>query len=157
MGETVDEQGLTLTATGDAPPDRNAALRTDDGRTDSAGRAARQTSFRRRVATFAAYARARLGPSVAATVSVLEKVRDRSCAMRRAGERRESANVPTFEEAAETARKEWLRAISCFDQVVDPDLIDYATYSLRAAERKYVYLLKKAREESASAAHTSTR
>lgn len=157
MGETVDEQGLTLTATGDAVPGRNGALRTDDRRTGRAARAARHTSFRRRVATFAAHARARLGPGVAATVSVLEKVRDRSCAMRRAGERRESANVPTFEEAAEIARKEWLHAISYFDQVVDPDLIDYATYSLRAAERKYVYLLKKAREESASAAHTSTR
>lgn len=157
MGETADEQGLTLTATGDAAPGRNGALRTDDCRTGSGGRAARQTSFRRCVATFAAYARARLGPSVAATVSVLGKVRDRSCAMRGDGEGRESANVPTFEEAAETARKEWLRAISYFDQVVDPDLIDYATYSLRAAERKYVYLLKKAREESASAAHTSTR
>ena len=153
----MDERGLTMTATGDAPPGRDGVLRTGDGRTDSAGRAARQTFFRRRVVTFAAHARARLGSGVAVTGSVLEKVRNGSCTMRRAVERRESANVPTFEEAAEIARKEWLRAISYFDQVVDPDLIDYATYSLRAAERKYVYLLKKAREESASAAHTSTR
>jgi hypothetical protein len=60
------------------------------------------------------------------------------------------------EQAVEDARREWLRAVSYFDQVVEPELIDYATFSLRAAERKYVYLLKKAREESASTAHSQT-
>ncbi|MDK2932104.1 MAG: hypothetical protein PWR07_2235 [Bacillota bacterium] len=110
-----------------------------------------------RVSAFAARARTRLRPSAILATSVLERVRDWSCAMRCAREVRKTTSVPTFEEAAESARKEWLHAISYFDQVVDPDLIDYATYSVRAAERKYVYLLKKAREESASASHIATR
>ncbi|NLW55154.1 MAG: DUF2508 family protein [Firmicutes bacterium] len=32
--------------------------------------------------------------------------------------------------------------------MTEPDLIDHAIYTLGAAEKRYVYLLKKAREES---------
>ena len=33
-----------------------------------------------------------------------------------------------------------------FDNVHDPDLIDYAIYDIEAAKKKYAYMLKKARE-----------
>lgn len=110
-----------------------------------------------RFAAFATCARARLGLGAITALSMLERVRGWSGARARAGEMRETATIPTFHEAAEIARKEWVRAVSYFDQAADPDLIDYATYSLRAAERKYVYLLKKAREESASTTHMAAR
>ena len=47
----------------------------------------------------------------------------------------------------EEARQEWRRARDRFDQISDPDLVDHAIYNLGAAERRYVYLLKKAKEE----------
>ena len=127
-------------------------------RPSSPARAVREAQ--RRAGALAARAGARLGVSAARALSALEKVQGWSAGVRARHARdaaHEATSVPTLEEAAEAARKEWLRAISYFDQVVDPDLIDYATYSLRAAERKYVYLLKKAREENAAAVHTATR
>ena len=45
----------------------------------------------------------------------------------------------------EQAHEEWLGACSYFENVTDPDLIDHAIYSMEAAERKYMYILKKAR------------
>lgn len=160
MGKTLDEDGLTFAATGEAAREPIRVPATDDGRAGSAGVVSKQTLIRRCAAELAVRARSRLGARfggrVGAAVSVLERAWARACALRRAGEGRESSCVPTVEEAVENARKEWLRAVSYFDQVVEPELIDYATYSLRAAERKYVYLLRKAREESASAAHSPT-
>ncbi|NLZ33220.1 MAG: DUF2508 family protein [Firmicutes bacterium] len=47
----------------------------------------------------------------------------------------------------EQARLEWHKAKDAFDQVSDPELIDHAVYNLEAAERRYIYLLKKAKEE----------
>lgn len=44
------------------------------------------------------------------------------------------------------AKEEWLEAQIYFNNVSDPDLIDYAIYNMDAAEKKYVYLMKKARE-----------
>jgi hypothetical protein len=53
-------------------------------------------------------------------------------------------------EAAQIAKQEWLSAVEYFNEVSEPDLVDYAVYSLHAAERKYMYLLDKAREDYAS-------
>lgn len=47
----------------------------------------------------------------------------------------------------EEARQEWKSAREYFNTVTDPDLIDHAIYALEAAEKRYVYLLKKIREE----------
>lgn len=47
----------------------------------------------------------------------------------------------------EEAKKEWQEARDYFNTVTEPDLIDHAIYTLGAAEKRYVYLLKKAREE----------
>lgn len=42
----------------------------------------------------------------------------------------------------EKARREWLAAQEEFNFVTDPHLIDHAIFSMQAAERRYVYLLR---------------
>jgi hypothetical protein len=49
-------------------------------------------------------------------------------------------------DSVEQARVEWLNSRAYFETVSDPDLVDHAIYLMEAAERRYVYLLKKARE-----------
>jgi hypothetical protein len=44
------------------------------------------------------------------------------------------------------AWKEWGYAKQYFNMVTEPDLVDLAIYSMSVAEKKYIYLLKKARE-----------
>lgn len=48
-------------------------------------------------------------------------------------------------EAVEQAKRDWLDAQNYFNSVVEPDLVDIAIYSMDAAERKYMYLLKQAK------------
>ena len=55
--------------------------------------------------------------------------------------------VPALSEAVEQARREWLCAQNYYNAVSDSDLVDHATYLIQAAEKKYMYLLKKARSE----------
>ena len=43
------------------------------------------------------------------------------------------------------AKNEWLAAQNYFDNVSDPDLVDYAIYEMEAARKKYMYLLKQAK------------
>lgn len=50
-------------------------------------------------------------------------------------------------EVAEQARRDWLYAQYYYKTVTDPDLIEYATYLIKAYERRYIYLIKKARQE----------
>lgn len=52
-----------------------------------------------------------------------------------------------FFDLVEEARLEWQAAITYFNNVVDPDLIDHAIHVIQAAEKKYTYLLKKAHLE----------
>lgn len=54
---------------------------------------------------------------------------------------------PTFGDAVERARRDWVAAKSYFEAVTDPDLIDHAIFTLEAAERKYMYLIKRAKAE----------
>jgi len=54
---------------------------------------------------------------------------------------------PTPRESISRAREEWLAAKNYFEMVSDPDLVDHAIYLLEAAERKYMYLLKRAKNE----------
>lgn len=51
-------------------------------------------------------------------------------------------------EMVEDARREWQAALDYFNFVVDPDLVDHAIHAMDAAERKYTFLLKKARQEN---------
>lgn len=57
------------------------------------------------------------------------------------------AAMPALSDAVEQARREWLSAQKYYDSVSDTDLVDHAVYLLQAAEKKYMYLLKKARSE----------
>ncbi|WP_026476780.1 YaaL family protein [Alkaliphilus transvaalensis] len=45
------------------------------------------------------------------------------------------------------AHEEWKNAEALFHDVTDPDLIDHAIYKVEAARSRYIYLLKKAKEE----------
>lgn len=55
--------------------------------------------------------------------------------------------LPQLSEVVESARQEWLSAQNYYNTVSDQDLVDHAVYLMQAAEKKYMYLLKKAREE----------
>ena len=57
-----------------------------------------------------------------------------------------NAQVPDLVEALEQARREWRYAKLYFNNVTDPDLIDHAVFYMGATEKKYVYLLKRAKE-----------
>ncbi|MDI9419007.1 MAG: YaaL family protein [Firmicutes bacterium] len=56
----------------------------------------------------------------------------------------------SLRQQVEEAKDAWLAARSYFDSLTDPELIDYAIYSLEAAERKYMYLLKKYKSQCSS-------
>lgn len=47
----------------------------------------------------------------------------------------------------EQARSEWEDAQKYYNSVTDSDLIDHAVFRIQAAEKRYMYLMKKARQE----------
>ncbi len=49
-----------------------------------------------------------------------------------------------FFDLVDEARQEYRVALSQFNHVSDPDMVDHAIYAMVAAEKKYTYLLKKA-------------
>ncbi len=51
--------------------------------------------------------------------------------------------------ALEHAHQEWLAANRLFDYATEPELVDYAIYSIQAAEKQFVYLWKRARDRMA--------
>lgn len=55
-----------------------------------------------------------------------------------------------YREAARQALDDWQAAVSYFDRVSDPDLVEYASFQIEAARRKYECLLRRARSEGAS-------
>ncbi|AEM77575.1 MULTISPECIES: DUF2508 family protein [Thermoanaerobacter] len=57
-----------------------------------------------------------------------------------------SENYQLVNEVRQTI-KELKDAEIYFQSVTDPDLVDYAIYRLESLKRKYIYLLKKAKEE----------
>lgn len=59
----------------------------------------------------------------------------------------ESKPLPGLPDVVEQARQEWLAAQSYYNSVTDSDLIDHAVYLMQAAEKKYIYLLKQARQK----------
>ncbi len=63
-------------------------------------------------------------------------------------EKKESDGVGNQEliQSLYEAMREWNIAQQYFDSVSDPELVDYAVYSLEASKKKYTYLLKKARD-----------
>lgn len=59
----------------------------------------------------------------------------------------ESTYDEPIDDIVQQARRDWLNARAFFESVSDPDLVDQAIYMIEAAERKYMYLLRKARQE----------
>ena len=49
--------------------------------------------------------------------------------------------------AIEEARRDWQHAMAYFQGVSEPELVDHAVLVLEAARRKYMYLVKQARQE----------
>lgn len=58
---------------------------------------------------------------------------------------KEQEQLPDLIEDLELAWREWKHARIYFNNVTDPDLIDYAIFYMGASEKKYIYLLKRAR------------
>ena len=52
----------------------------------------------------------------------------------------------SFVDEVRQAYADWQAAANYFDNVADPDLVDFAIFDMEAARKKYVYMLKKARE-----------
>lgn len=57
----------------------------------------------------------------------------------------EDAHRLHLAEAVEEARRQWVAARKFFDNVIEPELIDYAVFSIGAAEKRYMFLLDEAR------------
>ena len=53
--------------------------------------------------------------------------------------------VNAFADEVKRAYAEWQAAENYFDNVSDPDLVDFAIFDMQAARKKYAYMLKKAR------------
>lgn len=45
------------------------------------------------------------------------------------------------------AMEEWCQAEKFFEYVSEPELVDYAIYRIEASKKRYMYLLKKAKEK----------
>ena len=58
----------------------------------------------------------------------------------------EETDIEKMHEALAQAKHEWEFAQSYFDSVSEPDLVEFAIYNQKAAEQKYEYLLKQAKE-----------
>lgn len=63
------------------------------------------------------------------------------------GQERTQPHQMTMPELIEQARREWQDAQEYYNIVSDIDLIDHAAFRIQAAEKRYMYLMKKAREE----------
>ncbi|WP_427337671.1 YaaL family protein [Caloranaerobacter sp. DY30410] len=57
------------------------------------------------------------------------------------------SNEEEFFKTLKEAHFEWKEAENYFQNVTDPDLIDFAIYNMEAAKTKYIYLLKEARKK----------
>lgn len=62
--------------------------------------------------------------------------------------------IPPLAQQIEQARQEWLSAQNYYNNVSDVDLVDHATFLIHAAEKKYTYLLKRARYEGVHMHHS---
>jgi len=51
-----------------------------------------------------------------------------------------------MEKNVEKAKQEWNDAHNYFNEVTDPDLVEYATYLIETTRRKYIYLVKKVKD-----------
>ncbi len=59
----------------------------------------------------------------------------------------EARETDDARESIRNALEEWRAAQNYFENVCEPDLIDFAIYDLEAARRKYMHMLKKMRTD----------
>lgn len=59
----------------------------------------------------------------------------------------EPVELPSLPDMVEQARQEYLNAQYYYNTVTDRDLVDHAVFLVQAAEKKYMYLLKQARQD----------
>lgn len=55
-------------------------------------------------------------------------------------------DIEKMRQAIAEAKYEWEFAQSYFESVSDPELVEYAIYNQTAAQKKYEYLLKQAKD-----------
>jgi len=55
-------------------------------------------------------------------------------------------NKEKLKKEIKKAHQQWVDAKNYFENVSDPELIDYASYKIEAARTKYMYLLNKAKD-----------
>lgn len=76
------------------------------------------------------------------------KMDERPTAKRR-GLEKQTKERQKLIDSVHAAKEEWRVAQAYFENVSEPDLVDFSIYKLEAAKRKYMYLLKMARKEGA--------
>lgn len=57
---------------------------------------------------------------------------------------RRTKNARGMREDVAKALRAWQDAVRYFENVKDPELVDFAIYEMEAARRKYMFLLKRA-------------
>lgn len=50
-------------------------------------------------------------------------------------------------QCVQNAMEEWCQAEKLFENISEPELVDYAIYKIEASKKRYMYLLKKAKEK----------
>ncbi len=60
--------------------------------------------------------------------------------------------TPTLDEAIAEAHEEWELAKRYFETVSEPELVEHATYLIKATERRYMFLVRLKRSETGEGA-----
>lgn len=60
--------------------------------------------------------------------------------------------APTLAEAIAEAHREWELAKRYFETVSEPELVEHAAYLIKATERRYMFLVRLARDPAAEGA-----
>lgn len=58
---------------------------------------------------------------------------------------------PALLEAVNEAKRTWLQALKDFNYITERDLVDFSIHNIKASERRYMALIRRAREEGVSA------
>jgi hypothetical protein len=56
-------------------------------------------------------------------------------------------DMPPLIKALKTAKQEWQFAQKMYNEVLEPELTDYASYLIKAHETHYIYLLRQVKQE----------
>lgn len=59
----------------------------------------------------------------------------------------ENTDVSNLLENLKNAQNEFETAINNYEFAIEPELVDYYTYNIKATQTRYQYLLKKAKEQ----------